>query len=154
MVAGSGGKYSALMMVPLFPYAFTGVVYAATYSIARNRSCVTRAALVTSLLMLLVTVAGYGSIGSSSTGVLLFVFLPCYLTFGGPLVFYIAFFLFRVWAGVTRSRQDGLARCSACGYPLFGLTTPRCPECGEPFDRSVLTGGGRAAPDGVTTTDT
>jgi hypothetical protein len=25
--------------------------------------------------------------------------------------------------------------CSNCGYNLFGLPEPRCPECGEPFDR-------------------
>lgn len=24
--------------------------------------------------------------------------------------------------------------CKGCGYPLMGLTGPRCPECGEPFD--------------------
>lgn len=26
-------------------------------------------------------------------------------------------------------------RCQRCGYPLIGLPEPRCPECGEPFDR-------------------
>lgn len=35
-------------------------------------------------------------------------------------------------------------RCLACGYSLIGLTEPRCPECGEPFDASLLT---RAARD-------
>jgi hypothetical protein len=24
--------------------------------------------------------------------------------------------------------------CVICGYNLFGLTEPRCPECGRPFD--------------------
>jgi len=24
--------------------------------------------------------------------------------------------------------------CSNCGYPLKGLTEPRCPECGTPFN--------------------
>ena len=28
--------------------------------------------------------------------------------------------------------------CCSCGYNLTGLTTPRCPECGEPFDESLL----------------
>ena len=29
-------------------------------------------------------------------------------------------------------------RCEECGYFLIGLTTPRCPECGQPFDPSKL----------------
>lgn len=31
-------------------------------------------------------------------------------------------------------------RCAECDYLLYGLTEPRCPECGEPFDRSLLRG--------------
>jgi len=34
-----------------------------------------------------------------------------------------------------RDRNPETARrCSNCGYNLFGLSTPRCPECGTPFD--------------------
>lgn len=29
--------------------------------------------------------------------------------------------------------------CDQCGYLLYGLTEPRCPECGTPFDPSRLT---------------
>lgn len=29
--------------------------------------------------------------------------------------------------------------CGRCGYPLHGLTEPRCPECGTPFDPKLLT---------------
>ena len=29
-------------------------------------------------------------------------------------------------------------RCEGCGYFLIGLTTPRCPECGRPFDPAKL----------------
>ena len=29
-------------------------------------------------------------------------------------------------------------RCEECGYFLIGLTTPRCPECGQPFDPAKL----------------
>ena len=29
-------------------------------------------------------------------------------------------------------------RCEKCGYFLIGLTTPRCPECGTPFDPAKL----------------
>ncbi len=28
--------------------------------------------------------------------------------------------------------------CRACGYVLLGLTEPRCPECGHPFDPALL----------------
>jgi hypothetical protein len=28
--------------------------------------------------------------------------------------------------------------CAACGYPLFGLPGPRCPECGRAFDPSEV----------------
>lgn len=29
-------------------------------------------------------------------------------------------------------------KCARCGYLLYGLTEPRCPECGTPFDPSLL----------------
>ncbi len=32
------------------------------------------------------------------------------------------------------SRQRAPGRCRKCGYRLFGLPEPRCPECGTPFD--------------------
>ena len=31
---------------------------------------------------------------------------------------------------------DGV--CKSCGYNLYGLTEPRCPECGAPFDENLL----------------
>jgi hypothetical protein len=31
----------------------------------------------------------------------------------------------------------GVPICVACGYPLFGLPGPHCPECGGPFDEKV-----------------
>lgn len=36
-------------------------------------------------------------------------------------------------------------RCEQCGYFLIGLTVPRCPECGTPFDASKLAGLAQAA---------
>ncbi len=33
-------------------------------------------------------------------------------------------------------------RCAGCGYLLYGLREPRCPECGTPFDAALLEGGG------------
>src|SRR4051794_13191672 len=35
----------------------------------------------------------------------------------------------------TEIRRDApVGLCWECGYPLKGLPTPRCPECGRPFD--------------------
>lgn len=28
--------------------------------------------------------------------------------------------------------------CAKCGYLLYGLIEPRCPECARPFDSAVL----------------
>ena len=40
--------------------------------------------------------------------------------------------------------------CVRCGYNLTGLATPRCPECGEPFDEAIagLRPRRRPVPDG------
>ncbi len=35
-----------------------------------------------------------------------------------------------------RLPQEG--RCGKCGYLLRGLRDARCPECGKPFDASLL----------------
>lgn len=32
----------------------------------------------------------------------------------------------------------GVPICIACGYDLRGQTTPRCPECGTPFDPALI----------------
>lgn len=29
-------------------------------------------------------------------------------------------------------------QCQQCGYPLFGLSEPRCPECGQTFDPATM----------------
>lgn len=31
-------------------------------------------------------------------------------------------------------------QCRRCDYPLVGLSTPRCPECGTPFNPILLAG--------------
>lgn len=41
----------------------------------------------------------------------------------------------------VRSRVEYKPTCESCGYSLRGLSTPRCPECGAPFDHSLLTAG-------------
>jgi hypothetical protein len=45
-------------------------------------------------------------------------------------------------APIRQSRRPGL--CPTCGYPLHGLTEPRCPECGTPFDPKLLAGPNQA----------
>lgn len=40
-----------------------------------------------------------------------------------------------------RGANSDLSRCEHCGYNLTGLTEPRCPECGTPFPRILLTSG-------------
>jgi predicted RNase H-like HicB family nuclease len=40
------------------------------------------------------------------------------------------------WANPPREIDPGV--CVQCGYSLFGLHEPRCPECGTPFDPKLL----------------
>ena len=57
------------------------------------------------------------------------------------------FILWGMWLSRTRIRRKlrqelidaGFALCGPCGYDLRGLTEPRCPECGAPFDEQLLT---------------
>jgi len=43
------------------------------------------------------------------------------------------------WQLTRRAPHDiNPGECQACGYLLFGLTEPRCPECGSPFDPALL----------------
>ena len=42
-----------------------------------------------------------------------------------------------------RRRAQMRPACDNCGYPLVGLSEPRCPECGEVFDRKLLRHAGR-----------
>ena len=48
-----------------------------------------------------------------------------------------------IWLSRARIRRrlrqqlisDGFLICEPCGYDLRGLTEPRCPECGAPFEK-------------------
>ena len=44
------------------------------------------------------------------------------------------------WSFVSarRCKRRELGECLKCGYSLHGLTEPRCPECGTPFEMSKL----------------
>lgn len=52
----------------------------------------------------------------------------------------------RWWIAQHREREKP-PRCAKCGYLLFGLTEPRCPECGEPFDESICSAPGPSTTD-------
>ena len=39
---------------------------------------------------------------------------------------------------VSRRGKGNEEHCEKCGYSLYGLRTPRCPECGTPFDPSRI----------------
>lgn len=61
-----------------------------------------------------------------------FVLGGAYLAFGGMMLEVIRL--------TTRAilQQTRLSHCRECGYQLAGLTQPRCPECGTPFDPAAL----------------
>ena len=49
-----------------------------------------------------------------------------------PLLFSIVVLLYH------RKKRSDDGCCQVCGYSLTGLTTPRCPECGNDFDIRLL----------------
>jgi hypothetical protein len=56
----------------------------------------------------------------------------------------LLFISFTVPAGIliyrtTRAAEPDPNRCIVCDYLLYGLTEPRCPECGTPFDPAQRT---------------
>ncbi len=56
------------------------------------------------------------------------------------------FIFWGMWLSRTRIRRKlrqelisiGVLICGPCGYDLRGLTEPRCPECGAPFEEQLL----------------
>jgi hypothetical protein len=48
------------------------------------------------------------------------------------------FLLTGLFAILSNERTPEAHRCAQCDYLLVGLTEPRCPECGTPFDRDKL----------------
>ncbi len=54
----------------------------------------------------------------------------------GVAVFFANRWMSRSVPGLLRHEllECDVPICVACGYPLFGLSGPNCPECGSPFD--------------------
>lgn len=55
--------------------------------------------------------------------------------------------LHKIFASRVRIGYDPLTQCTSCGYPIRGLTEPRCPECGRPFDVAAIDGRATCGPD-------
>jgi hypothetical protein len=55
--------------------------------------------------------------------------------------------LHRIFAARVRIGFDPHTRCGACGYPLRGLSEPRCPECGRPFEMAAIDAAATCGPD-------
>ena len=62
-----------------------------------------------------------------------------------PFVIWIGAGTAGILEGVRTYRRASrrVGECSKCGYSLSGLIVPRCPECGKPFDLTVLQEGGQ-----------
>jgi predicted amidophosphoribosyltransferase len=62
---------------------------------------------------------------------------------GGLVALALQFCTRRHKQRITRQylQQQGIPVCINCGYDLRAQTTPRCPECGEPFDPKLLSPG-------------
>ena len=102
-------------------------------------------------LALLLLMVAIGAV----VAVLEFVALPFFRRHGAPswLVGAAAGFVggasFGYWMQIAMRRPlrrylretlvaAGVPVCLSCGYNLRGLTEPRCPECGAPFDEAFL----------------
>ena len=55
---------------------------------------------------------------------------------GGAYILLMVFAGRVAWKAAPRTPDP--SRCTICGYLLFGLHEPRCPECGTPFDPRLL----------------
>lgn len=63
-------------------------------------------------------------------GMLALLFVPVCTKAALLLPFFVLLSL-----GVALVPEPRVGHCRRCDYDLTGLTQPRCPECGTPFDR-------------------
>ena len=70
------------------------------------------------------------------------IWTPYYYSDARPIRFYALplwpIVLASIFATVLAFRRApiGPGHCLSCGYNLYGLVEPRCPECGTPYDSS------------------
>jgi len=62
--------------------------------------------------------------------------LLCFLIIVYLIILFVASML--AWVNHPWLSKYKRFECQHCGYLLFGLKTPRCPECGTEFDPSLL----------------
>lgn len=68
--------------------------------------------------------------------------LPPWVVYIIEFVMVVGVLYWLMWLSRGRIRRElrqqlidaGFAICGPCGYDLRGLTEPRCPECGQPFE--------------------
>jgi hypothetical protein len=56
------------------------------------------------------------------------------------IIYVVALVPVHIWAWHMRPRYRSPWECQVCGYTLYGLHDPRCPECGTAFDPGRLAG--------------
>jgi hypothetical protein len=143
--AMSGASYSAslsgiefLLSPVLVPYLVFWVISSAMFAIRALRRYIMVPACATSSIMLVFTILVYSqsSLASSSTGVLVFLYAPFWLFVGSGLSFVLGIII--NWLILWLLRPKDKLRCPKCGYLLFGLVEPRCPECATEFDPALL----------------
>lgn len=130
------GRFSIGMLIffpwVILPYIAFFVVTTHLYR-SKPNTALPRTAATTSVLMLAFTSLVYIDgilIHAGGQSGLLFLVVPVYLLVGGFVTLGIGL------AFGTRLRIVGY--CQECGYNLKGLTEARCPECGTPFDETLL----------------
>ena len=69
-------------------------------------------------------------------------FLPLVASYGAQSAFGLYLF-FGAEALISRCIRDVRGHCACCGYPVGGVTSGICPECGTAFELPV--GGARSA---------
>jgi hypothetical protein len=55
--------------------------------------------------------------------------------------------LHKIFASRVQIGFDPRTHCTKCGYPLHGLSEPRCPECGRPFEMAPIDAPATCGPD-------
>lgn len=134
---GLPGKFNEEAWLLIAPYYFLLLFYVPLGLLpARTKLApLVDAMFATAIVVLGFTILAYTGFvfggPRSSTDALVFLFAPMWLILGTPLVFLLFYAGFTLYARCRPKHPHD--RCTRCGYSLYGLTLPRCPECGEPF---------------------
>lgn len=132
MIPGFRGGLGTLGFIlwALLPYGlFLGLISGISWGQQEVRVHVS--SLIAAVCMFCFTLMIYNPavIRGSSTGALIFVFGPPYVAILGFVVFGLCRFI--AWLVLPRTNLSQTDGFCTCGYPLYGLSSPRCPECGK-----------------------